>query len=182
LTRTHCSTLGCLGTTYRHALVRLRAEREWLGGSWCPLGDGADQGDAVPISPRQCYRQVRGARAPFWQLNEAVRGVPIGRRQDRDKRWSLDVRSAVSLHPHKLHGHSRAWRSCRRLLVMRTVKKQAAQARAAGLKRFIADRPCRHGHMERRADDKGTCLACSYLRLGPLYDLARPRLARQPSE
>jgi hypothetical protein len=42
-------------------------------------------------------------------------------------------------------------------------------ARAAGLKRFIADRPCRHGHMERRADDKGG--------LGPLYDLARPRLA-----
>jgi hypothetical protein len=38
---------------------------------------------------------------------------------------------------------------------MRTVKEQAAQARAAGLKRLIADRPCRHGHMERRADDKG---------------------------
>jgi len=51
-----------------------------------------------------------------------------------------------------------------RLLIMRTVKEQAAQARAAGLKRFIADRPCRHGHMERRADDKGTCIVCHYLR------------------
>jgi hypothetical protein len=50
---------------------------------------------------------------------------------------------------------------------MRTVKEQAAQARAAGQKRFIADRPCRHGHMERRADDKGTCLACNYLRFRP---------------
>jgi hypothetical protein len=68
---------------------------------------------------------------------------------------AVDARSAVSLHPHKLHGHSRPWRSCGRLLVMRTVKEQAAQARAAGLKRLIADRPCRHGHMERRADDKG---------------------------
>jgi hypothetical protein len=37
---------------------------------------------------------------------------------------------------------------------MRTVKEQAAQARAAGQKRFIADRPCRHGHMERRPEDK----------------------------
>jgi hypothetical protein len=51
---------------------------------------------------------------------------------------------------------------------MRTFKEQAAQARAAGLKRFIADRPCRHGHLERRADDKGTCIACNYLRFRPL--------------
>ena len=50
---------------------------------------------------------------------------------------------------------------------MRTVKEQAAQARAAGLKRFIADRPCRHGHVERRADDKGTCVVCHYLRFRP---------------
>jgi hypothetical protein len=48
--------------------------------------------------------------------------------------------------------------------MMRTFKEQAAAARAAGLKRFIADRPCRHGHVERRADDKGTCVACHYLR------------------
>ena len=51
---------------------------------------------------------------------------------------------------------------------MRTVKEQAAHARAAGLKRFIADRPCRHGHVERRADDKGTCVVCHYLRFRPL--------------
>jgi hypothetical protein len=51
---------------------------------------------------------------------------------------------------------------------MPTVKEQAAKARAAGLKRFIADRPCRHGHMERLANDKGTCVACNYLRLRPL--------------
>jgi hypothetical protein len=47
---------------------------------------------------------------------------------------------------------------------MRSFKEQAAQARAAGLKRFIADRPCKHGHLERRADTKGTCAACTYLR------------------
>ena len=102
-------------------------------------------------------------------LNEAVRGVLIRRRRGQGPTLvAVDARSAVSLHPHKLHGHSRPWRSCGRLLVMRTVKEQAAQARATGLKRFIADRPCRHGNMERRADDKGTCLACSYLRLRPL--------------
>jgi hypothetical protein len=35
---------------------------------------------------------------------------------------------------------------------MRSVKEQAAAARAAGLKRFLADRPCKNGHhVERRA-------------------------------
>ena len=136
--------------------------------------NGADHGVALvmcgaPISPRQCYRQVRGAWVPFWQFNEAARGVPIRRRRGQGPTLvAVDARSAVSLHPHKLHGHSRPWRSCGRFLIMRTVKEQAAQARAAGLKRFIADRPCRHGHMERRADDKGTCLACHYLRFRPL--------------
>jgi hypothetical protein len=52
--------------------------------------------------------------------------------------------------------------------MMRTFKEQAAAARAAGLKRFIADRPCRRGHLERRADDKGTCIACNYLRYRPV--------------
>jgi hypothetical protein len=51
---------------------------------------------------------------------------------------------------------------------MRTFKEQAAAARAAGLKRFIADRPCRHGHLERRADSQGTCIACKYLRYRPV--------------
>jgi hypothetical protein len=55
-----------------------------------------------------------------------------------------------------------------RSLIMRTFKEQAAAARASGLKRFIADRPCRHGHLERRADRQGTCIACSYLRYRPV--------------
>jgi hypothetical protein len=36
-------------------------------------------------------------------------------------------------------------------MTMRTVKEQAADARAAPW-RFIADRPCQHGPLERRAD------------------------------
>jgi len=51
---------------------------------------------------------------------------------------------------------------------MRTFKEQAAAARAAGLKRFIADRPCLHGHLERRADRQGTCIGCVYLRYRPV--------------
>jgi len=47
---------------------------------------------------------------------------------------------------------------------MRTIKEQAAEVRAAGLRRFIADRRCRHGHLERRADGEGMCIACNYLR------------------
>jgi hypothetical protein len=47
---------------------------------------------------------------------------------------------------------------------MRTIKEQAAEVRAAGLRRFVADRRCRHGHLERRADGKGMCIACNYLR------------------
>jgi len=47
---------------------------------------------------------------------------------------------------------------------MRTIKEQAAEVRAAGLRRFIADRRCRHSHLERRADGKGMCIACNYLR------------------
>jgi hypothetical protein len=45
-----------------------------------------------------------------------------------------------------------------------TIKEQAATARAAGLKRFTADRPCKRGHVVRRADAKGTCITCDYLR------------------
>jgi hypothetical protein len=45
-----------------------------------------------------------------------------------------------------------------------TIKEQAATARAAGLKRFTADRPCKRGHVVRRADAKGTCVTCDYLR------------------
>jgi hypothetical protein len=47
---------------------------------------------------------------------------------------------------------------------MPTVKEQAAAARAAGLREFICDRPCRKGHVLRRADGKATCVACNYLR------------------
>ena len=86
--RTHCSTLGCRYTIPQHALVTLAAGREEWCGSWCRLGD-VRIGAALSISPRQCYRQVRGAWVPFWQFNEAVRGVPIRRRRDRDQRWSL---------------------------------------------------------------------------------------------
>jgi hypothetical protein len=52
-------------------------------------------------------------------------------------------------------------------MMVRTAKEQAAKARAAGLKRFIADRPCQHGHLERRADARGTCITCHYLRHSP---------------
>ena len=47
---------------------------------------------------------------------------------------------------------------------MRTVKEQAAAARVAGLQEFVCDQPCRNGHVIRRADAKGTCMACNYLR------------------
>jgi hypothetical protein len=43
---------------------------------------------------------------------------------------------------------------------MKTVKQQAAEARAAGDKRFISDRPCRRGHYERYAHKQGTCVDC----------------------
>jgi hypothetical protein len=111
----------------------------------------------------------RGNYLASWSFKEAVRGVPIKRQRDRDQHLvAVDALSVSSLHSRRLHGHSLSFRSFRRLLIMRTFKEQAAQARAAGLKRFIADRPCRHGHLERRADDKGTCIACNYLRFRPL--------------
>ena len=47
---------------------------------------------------------------------------------------------------------------------MRSVREQAAVARAAGLQEFICDRPCKNGHVIRRADAKGTCIGCNYLR------------------
>jgi hypothetical protein len=59
--------------------------------------------------------------------------------------------------------------------MMRTFKEQAAAARAAGLKRFIADRQCRHDHVERRADDKGMCIACYYLRHSNRFVLLQSR-------
>jgi hypothetical protein len=47
---------------------------------------------------------------------------------------------------------------------MRTLKRQAMQAKAAGSKSFLADRPCRYGHYER--DLRGACVACTrHLRL-----------------
>jgi hypothetical protein len=42
---------------------------------------------------------------------------------------------------------------------MRTLKQQARQAKAAGRKSFLADRPCRYGHYERTLG--GACLACT---------------------
>ena len=49
---------------------------------------------------------------------------------------------------------------------MKTVKQQAAEARAAGRKRFLADQPCQYGHRER--DGRGRCIGCSRrLRLRP---------------
>jgi hypothetical protein len=50
-----------------------------------------------------------------------------------------------------------------------TIKEQAATARAAGLKRFTADRPCKRGHVVRRADAQGRCITCDYLRNSPQY-------------
>jgi hypothetical protein len=35
---------------------------------------------------------------PFWQFNEAVRGVPIRRRRDRDQRWSLQMLDPLFLY------------------------------------------------------------------------------------
>jgi hypothetical protein len=52
---------------------------------------------------------------------------------------------------------------------MPTIKEQAAAARAAGLTRFIADRPCKRGHVERRTDAQATCVACDYLRNSAQY-------------
>jgi hypothetical protein len=52
---------------------------------------------------------------------------------------------------------------------MPTIKEQAAVARAAGFKRFTADRPCKRGHFERRTDTRGTCIACDYLRNSTQY-------------
>jgi hypothetical protein len=53
---------------------------------------------------------------------------------------------------------------------MKTLKQQAAEARDAGLKRFISDQPCRYGHHERRADKQGTCIACDRRlhKIGPI--------------
>jgi hypothetical protein len=42
---------------------------------------------------------------------------------------------------------------------MRTLEQQAKQARAAGRKSFLADRPCRYGHYERNL--RGACVACT---------------------
>jgi hypothetical protein len=50
-----------------------------------------------------------------------------------------------------------------------TIKEQAAAARAAGLTRFIADRPCKRGHVERRTDAQATCVTCDYLRNSAQY-------------
>jgi hypothetical protein len=57
---------------------------------------------------------------------------------------------------------------------MKSVKQRAAEARAAGLKRFISDRPCQYGHYERHANGKGTCVACAR-RLRTLGSLRMPR-------
>jgi hypothetical protein len=43
---------------------------------------------------------------------------------------------------------------------MKSVKQEAAEARAAGDKRFISERPCRYGHPERYADKQGKCVDC----------------------
>jgi hypothetical protein len=50
-----------------------------------------------------------------------------------------------------------------------TIKEQAAAARAAGLTRFSADRPCKRGHVERRTDAQATCITCDYLRRSAQY-------------
>jgi hypothetical protein len=42
---------------------------------------------------------------------------------------------------------------------MKTLKQQAALAKAAGRKSFLAERPCRYGHYERNLG--GACLACT---------------------
>lgn len=52
---------------------------------------------------------------------------------------------------------------------MPTIKEQAAMARAAGLTRFIADRPCKRGHVERCTDAQATCITCDYLRRSAQY-------------
>jgi hypothetical protein len=60
-----------------------------------------------------------------------------------------------------------------------TIKEQAAAARAAGLKRFTADRPCKRGHVARRADAQGTCITCDYLRNSAQYPQRQTALSSQ---
>ena len=102
-------------------------------------------------------------------FKDAVRGAQIRKwRGQGPMSVAVDARSVNSLRLRRLRGYSRPWPGFRRLHIMRTFKEQAAAARAAGLKRFIADRPCRHGHLERRTDRQGTCIGCNYLRYRPV--------------
>ena len=76
----------------------------------------------------------------------------------------LNARSVDYLPSCQRHDHSRFRFSLNRFVVMRTVKERAAAARVSGLQESICDRPCRNGHAIRRADAKGTCIVCNYLR------------------
>ena len=53
---------------------------------------------------------------------------------------------------------------------MTTLKQQAAEARAFGLKRFTSEQPCRYGHNVRLADRHGACETCFRLRkMAPIF-------------
>ena len=49
------------------------------------------------------------------------------------------------------------------------IKEQAARLVPPVSKQFTADRPCKRGHVERRADAQGTCITCDYLRNSAQY-------------
>jgi hypothetical protein len=66
---------------------------------------------------------------------------------------------------------------------MRTVKEQAAAARAAGLKNLFAIVLAKTAMFLRRADAEGTCRTCKYLRNSPRVSRSPLRkLILRPSE